>query len=224
MPQQGQSKGNPIQDYITVAERVESFYRKFPEGRIITHIVEHDAERGFILMRAEVYRSAEDVLPAATGHAFELKTEGYVQRTSYIEVCETSCVGRGLAMAGFEVKRGIASREEMEKVARIEREEAARPQPQGAAPARAAPGRGSKARRARESESARDRRAETGDTQSIGRRAPRRPSRAAPHACRDDRQRIARRPGASGSRRPDHQAQAGGRRRQHINQAKTQVF
>jgi hypothetical protein len=115
---QAPPRGNPIQDYVTVAERIEAFYRKFPEGRIITHIVEHDAERGFILIRAEIYRNPDDQLPAATGHAYELKTEGYIQRTSYIEVCETSAVGRALAMGGFEVKRGIASREEMEKVSR----------------------------------------------------------------------------------------------------------
>jgi hypothetical protein len=111
-------KAGGFQDYVTVAERIEKFYERYPEGRLITHIVEHDAERGFILMRAEVYRNAEDALPAATGHAYELKTEGYVQRTSYIEVCETSAIGRALAMAGFEVRRGIASREEMEKAAR----------------------------------------------------------------------------------------------------------
>jgi len=124
MPQQAPSKSNPIQDYITVAERVEKFYERYPEGRIITHIVEHDAERGFILIRAEVYRNAEDTLPAATGHAYELKSEGYVQRTSYIEVGETSAVGRALAMAGFEVKRGIASREEMDKTIRAAAQEA----------------------------------------------------------------------------------------------------
>src|SRR5437868_13314607 len=81
-------KTGGFQDYVTVAERIEKFYERYPEGRLITHIVEHDAERGFILMRAEVYRNADDALPAATGHAYELKTEGYVQRTSYIEVCE----------------------------------------------------------------------------------------------------------------------------------------
>ena len=124
MPQQAPARGNPIQDYVTVAERIERFYERYPEGRLITHIVEHDAERGFILMRAEVYRNPEDTLPAATGHAYELKSEGYVQRTSYIEVCETSSIGRALAMAGFEVKRGIASREEMEKSARAAREPA----------------------------------------------------------------------------------------------------
>jgi hypothetical protein len=125
LPQQAPSRGNPIQDYVTVAERIEKFYERYPEGRLITHIVEHDAERGFILMRAEVYRNADDAAPSATGHAYELKSEGYVQRTSYIEVCETSSIGRALAMAGFEVKRGIASREEMEKSARFTREAAA---------------------------------------------------------------------------------------------------
>ena len=108
---------------MTVAERIEKFYQRHENGRIVTHIVEHDAERGFILMRAEVYRNADDALPAATGHAYELKSEGYVQRTSYIEVGETSAVGRALAMAGFEVRRGIASREEMEKAARAARAE-----------------------------------------------------------------------------------------------------
>src|SRR5919205_3945395 len=137
--QSSQPKG--FTDYITVAERIEKFYERYPEGRIVTHIVEHDVERGFILMRAEVYRNADDAQPTATGHAYELKTEGYVQRTSYIEVCETSSVGRALAMAGFEVRRGIASREEMEKAARRaepsrEREKSAPPaQPAAAQPA-----------------------------------------------------------------------------------------
>lgn len=140
MAQQGPSRGNPIQDYITVAERIEKFYERYPEGRIITHIIEHDAERGFILLRAEIYRNADDALPASTGHAYELKSEGYVQRTSYIEVGETSAVGRALAMAGFEVRRGIASREEMEKSAKMAREtNTAREQVKAPAPAAAPP-------------------------------------------------------------------------------------
>lgn len=118
MAQQSSYKGNPIQDYVTVAERIEKFYERYGEGRIVTHIVEHDAERGFILMRAEVYRNPDDAQPSATGHAYEYRDTGYVQKTSYIEVCETSCVGRALALCGFEVKRGIASREEMEKQTR----------------------------------------------------------------------------------------------------------
>ena len=104
-----------MQDYVTVAERIEKFYERFPDGRIVTHIIEHDSERGFILMRAEVFRLPDDAEPAASGHAFEYRDGGYVQKTSYIEVGETSAVGRALALCGFEVKRGIASREEMDK-------------------------------------------------------------------------------------------------------------
>jgi hypothetical protein len=111
-------KGNPMQDYVTVAERIEKFYERYPEGRIVTHIIEHDGERGFILMRAEVYRNPDDAQPSATGHAYEYRDGGYVQKTSYIEVGETSSVGRALALCGFEVKRGIASREDMEKQGR----------------------------------------------------------------------------------------------------------
>src|ERR687893_423266 len=61
-------------EYITVSERIEKFYAKFPQGRILTSVVEHNAETGFILIRAEVYRDAEDTLPAATGHAYELRS------------------------------------------------------------------------------------------------------------------------------------------------------
>jgi len=114
-----QAPRDRFEDYVPVAERLEKFYERFPEGRVITHIIEHNMETGFVLMRAEVYRNADDAQPAATGHAFEIRSEGYVQKTSYVEVCETSSVGRALALLGFEVKRGIASREEIEKPMRM---------------------------------------------------------------------------------------------------------
>jgi pyruvate/2-oxoglutarate dehydrogenase complex dihydrolipoamide acyltransferase (E2) component len=118
-------------EYITVSERIEKFYAKFPQGRIITNIIEHSAETGFILIRAEVYREPDDALPAATGHAYELKSAGHVQAGSYVEVCETSSVGRALALLGFEVRRGVASREEVIRGAKKQQAAAA-----AAAPAR----------------------------------------------------------------------------------------
>src|ERR1043165_5355519 len=112
-------------EYITVHERIEKFYAKWPNGRILTSLVEHSAETGFILMRAEVYREPDDALPAATGHAYELRSAGHVQQGSYVEVCETSAVGRALALLGFEVRRGVASREEVERGARKQQAAAA---------------------------------------------------------------------------------------------------
>ena len=116
-------------EYITVHERIEKFYAKWPTGRILTSIVEHNAETGFVLVRAEIYREQDDALPAATGHAYELRSAGHVQQGSYVEVGETSAVGRALALLGFEVRRGVASREEIERGAKKQ---------QAAAPARQA--------------------------------------------------------------------------------------
>ncbi|HEX8459316.1 MAG TPA: hypothetical protein VF656_18635 [Pyrinomonadaceae bacterium] len=112
-------RNDRFEDYVPVAERLEKFYERFPDGRVITHILEHDREAGFILIRAEVYRNPDDALPAATGHAFEVRGESYVNKTSYVENCETGACGRALALLGFEVKRGIASREELEKTSRM---------------------------------------------------------------------------------------------------------
>lgn len=121
-------------EYITVHERIEKFYAKFPQGRIITTIIQHNEETGFVLMRAEVYREPDDALAAATGHAYELRSAGHVQAGSYVEVCETSSVGRALALLGFEVRRGVASREEVIRGAR--KQQAATPAPaQGQRPA-----------------------------------------------------------------------------------------
>lgn len=77
-----------LDNYVPVAERIEQFYTRFNEGRILTSIVEHDRETGFIIVRAEIYRNPDDATPAATGHAYEYKDAGYVQRGSYIEVAE----------------------------------------------------------------------------------------------------------------------------------------
>lgn len=122
---QQQGRGNVLDNYVTVAERVAAFHQTYPTGRICTAIVEHDTQSGFILMRTEIFRSSDDAQPAATGHAFEVRGESYVNKTSYIENAETSSVGRALALLGFEVRRGIASREEMEKVSRMETTERA---------------------------------------------------------------------------------------------------
>lgn len=108
-----------LADYIPVNERLDQFWTQSPNGRVLTTVVEHNGEQGFILMRAEIYRQQGDIVPAATGHAYEMRDEGYVNKTSYIENCETSAVGRALALLGYEIKRGIASREEMQKVERM---------------------------------------------------------------------------------------------------------
>jgi hypothetical protein len=101
-----------LDKYVTVAERLVAFYEKFPEGSIRSEILQDDGKR--VVMRAQAYRRPDDEVPAI-GHAEEVRGDGPVNRTSAIENCETSAAGRALAMLGFEVTKGIASREEVEQ-------------------------------------------------------------------------------------------------------------
>ena len=100
-----------LNDYVQVNERIEKFYEKYPEGSIQTEIITN--ENGMVIFKAYAYRNNEDTKPA-TGHAMEKEGSSYINKTSHIENCETSAVGRALAMLGFEIKKSVASREEVE--------------------------------------------------------------------------------------------------------------
>ena len=100
-----------LNDYVQVNERIEKFYEKYPEGSIQTEIILN--ENGMVIFKAYAYRNNEDTRPA-TGHAMEKEGSSYINKTSHIENCETSAVGRALAMLGFEIKKSIASKEEVE--------------------------------------------------------------------------------------------------------------
>ena len=103
--------------YATVAERIEQFYSRFPEGRINTELVTRDG--GEITFKALVYRTAAETLAAATGWASEREGDGDVNTVACLENTETSAVGRALANLGFTASSKRPSREEMEKVARV---------------------------------------------------------------------------------------------------------
>lgn len=108
-----------LSKYIPVHSRITSFYEKYPEGRIVTELVSLNEDSGFVCIKASAFRCRDDAEPSSTGHAFELRGQGYVNNTSHIENGETSAIGRALANLGFAIENGIASREEMEKVNRM---------------------------------------------------------------------------------------------------------
>lgn len=99
-----------LKDYVEVNTRIMKFYGKYPEGRILTEIL--DWKDGVVVMKATVYRDSSDII-AATGHAYEKEGSSFINKTSALENCETSACGRALAMLGFEIKKSIASKEEV---------------------------------------------------------------------------------------------------------------
>lgn len=105
-----------LEDYETVEDRLVKFWEKFPAGRVETFLIDR-SETQFIV-GANIYRVAEDEMPFSMGMAQETVGVGMVNKTSALENCETSAIGRALANGGFATRGKRASREEMQKVER----------------------------------------------------------------------------------------------------------
>lgn len=95
--------------YAQVNERVKAFRMVCPNGSITTEIV--SMEDGVVTMRATVLE--EDGTILATGYAQEKESSSYINKTSYIENCETSAVGRALGFAGIGIDGSMASADEL---------------------------------------------------------------------------------------------------------------
>ena len=117
--------GFNLDDYEPVADRIERFWKDHPTGSILTDLTYHDEKRFIVKATVWVARALDpekwgDLPPSATGYAEEIIGSTNVNRTSALENCETSAIGRALANLGYAVKNR-ASREEMEKVQGRER-------------------------------------------------------------------------------------------------------
>ena len=108
-------KTTPVQgkDYVDVAQRIKAFRMVYPDGYITTEIVSLD--NGVVIFKAECGTHNEfgrQVL--GTGSAYEKENSSFINKTSYIENCETSAVGRALGMAGFGIDTSVCSLEELQ--------------------------------------------------------------------------------------------------------------
>lgn len=101
--------------YAQVNERIKAYRKVYPTGSIITQIEE--IREDYVRIRAEVRDEAGNIV--STGVASEMLTgdnkKDYINKTSMVENCETSAVGRALGFAGFGVDTAIASAEDIER-------------------------------------------------------------------------------------------------------------
>jgi hypothetical protein len=103
-----------LADYEPVEVRLEKFIKDYPAFRISTELEVVEATR--YIVKAYLFKDANDSLAWATGYAEETVTSRGVNQTSALENCETSAIGRALANAGYAPKGKRPSREEMSKV------------------------------------------------------------------------------------------------------------
>jgi len=100
-------------EYITVNERIKYFRENYKDGQILTELVKH--ENGFCIFAAQIVICGKIV---AIGHAYEKEGSSYINKTSYIENCETSAIGRALGVFGIGIDNSIASADEVQNAVR----------------------------------------------------------------------------------------------------------
>lgn len=97
-------------EYVEVNERIKHFRANFTKYALTTEIVELTDKR--VVMVAKVIDAGGVVI--STGHAYEDKDSTFINKTSYIENCETSAIGRALGNFGIGIDTSIASAEEVQ--------------------------------------------------------------------------------------------------------------
>lgn len=109
-------------EYAEVNQRIKAFRMVYPQGTIETEMVSN--ENGVCVFKAKVGYTktlidiekgilADVYTLLGTGTAYEKEDSTFINKTSYIENCETSAVGRALGMAGFGIDVSVASAEEV---------------------------------------------------------------------------------------------------------------
>jgi hypothetical protein len=103
-----------LSEYTTVRERLIEFWKRYPNGRIETEILEWSDHR--FIVAARLYRETTDEKPFSTGLANEVITDRGVNKDFALENGATSALGIACGHANIGIDKHKPSREEMSKV------------------------------------------------------------------------------------------------------------
>lgn len=108
-----------LEEYETVESRLRRLYEKYPTARLLTDVIYQDDRR--FIVRTELYLELDDPRPMATGHAEEIVGAGFVNKTSALENCETSSIGRCLSNSILMLDAPVGKRPSAEEMQKVER-------------------------------------------------------------------------------------------------------
>jgi len=104
-----------LDNYEDVATRIARLWLTHPTARVQTNIVDFNAEKGFVLIQAQIFCEYEDVNPSATDYAFgNVATYNVNMKKFFVEDTVTSAIGRAIGLLLGADKR--PTRQDMEKV------------------------------------------------------------------------------------------------------------
>jgi hypothetical protein len=110
----------PLEGYESVAERIEKFWVKYPNGRIDVKIIFQDGTR--YIIQTDVYKEINDLVPFATDFAEEIRSNA---NRFPLENGSTSAIGRALHTGGLSKFSENQNRPSFEEMKRVERPVAA---------------------------------------------------------------------------------------------------
>jgi hypothetical protein len=102
--------------YVEVNERLKYFRQNFKGYSLLSEIVELTDEK--IVIKARIL--SPDLVEVANGLAYELSGSSFINKTSYIENCETSAWGRALANFGIGLDNSVASADEVSQAIELQ--------------------------------------------------------------------------------------------------------
>ena len=111
-------------DYIEVNERIKEFHKKYPDGSITTDLIEMTDR---FITKTTVIPDATIPERKFTGIAYEKEDSTFINKTSALENCETSSVGRALGMLGIGIDTYLASYDEVANAVEQQKTPAAPP-------------------------------------------------------------------------------------------------
>jgi hypothetical protein len=95
--------------YVEVNERIKHFRENFKDWSLTSEVIDLSEDR--CVIKASITNEKDKVI--ATGIAYEMHGSSFINKTSFVENCETSAWGRALGNLGIGIETSIASAEEI---------------------------------------------------------------------------------------------------------------